>query len=276
MHGLVSFNHEIIKSEDASMSPVSVSGLYGKGVFTTIAVRGGQPFLFDKHWERLTNNTERLGIDIDSLSKDDLAASLSELISSNNVTNGRCRATVFDSSSSKIWKSLTDRKCSVLIQSADMRVRPDRLRLAISPFVVSSTAPLNNIKTCNYLEQTVSYDAAVREGFDEAIRLNEKHEVVSTCMANVFWITDSKVYTPALSTGCLHGTTRAFMAENLPVEPVRSGLESLRRADQVFLTSAGLGLAEVVEINTGDEILYFRSLTEEFYKLGNLNEIRWQ
>ncbi|MDH3528808.1 MAG: aminotransferase class IV [Acidobacteriota bacterium] len=276
MHELVSFNHEIIRSEDASMSPVSVSGLYGKGVFTTLAIRGGQPFLFDKHWERLANNSERLGINIESLSKDDLFASLSDLVTRNSVTNGRCRITVFDSSSSQIWRTLTDQKSSVLIQSADMRVRPDRLRLTISPFLVSSTAPLNNIKTCNYLEQTVSYDAAAREGFDEAIRLNEKHEVVSACMANVFWETDGKFYTPMLDTGCLHGTTRAFVAESIQVSPVRHHVDALKHANHVFLTSAGLGIAEVEEIRIGDETAEFGRLGEDFYDLGRLCEIRWQ
>jgi branched-subunit amino acid aminotransferase/4-amino-4-deoxychorismate lyase len=27
--------------------------LYGKGVFTTVAIFGGKPFLWEKHWRRL-------------------------------------------------------------------------------------------------------------------------------------------------------------------------------------------------------------------------------
>ena len=32
------------------------AALCGKGVFTTIAIFGGEPFLWDKHWRRLSDN----------------------------------------------------------------------------------------------------------------------------------------------------------------------------------------------------------------------------
>jgi branched-subunit amino acid aminotransferase/4-amino-4-deoxychorismate lyase len=38
--------------------------LYGKGIFTTIAIVARQPFLWEKHWKRLANNAATVGIDI--------------------------------------------------------------------------------------------------------------------------------------------------------------------------------------------------------------------
>lgn len=275
MHGLVSFNSEIIKSEDASMSPVSVSGLYGKGVFTTIAIIDRKPFLFERHWHRLNENASRLGIEIEQVSHDSLIESLSALLQENKVGEGRARITLFDSSASAIWKSLTELKSSVLIQTADRRVRPKGLRLGISPFMVSSTAPLNNIKTCNYLEQTISYDAALRAGFDEAVRLNEKYQLVSACMANLFWVRDGKFFTPPVETGCLTGTTRSFIAEKWYVSLVEAGIEALSQADHVFLTSAGLGIAEVSEIAFDSGTRRFAPLPAGFYESYGLSEIKW-
>jgi branched-subunit amino acid aminotransferase/4-amino-4-deoxychorismate lyase len=116
------------------------------------------------------------------------------------------------------------------------------LRLTVSPFLVNSTSPLAGVKSCNYLENLLSLEEAERRGFDEAIRLNEKQEIVSAGAANVFWIKNKKIHTPALETGCLAGTTREFLSENIAVHEVKSRLNEIIEADEVFLTSAGIGV----------------------------------
>ncbi|HUR99515.1 MAG TPA: aminotransferase class IV, partial [Pyrinomonadaceae bacterium] len=47
--------------------------------------------------------------------------------------------------------------------------------------------------------------------------------------------------------GCLAGTTREFVLENFECREVEIGLEELRLADEIFLTSAGLGIIQVAE-----------------------------
>lgn len=264
MHELVSYNRKIIKAEDASMSPVAVSGLYGKGVFTTLTILDGKPFLFDKHWARLSNNAQRLGIDLDRLSKEELALALGELLSANKVVKGRCRITLFDSSSSGIWTALTDRKSSVLIQTAELRELPEPFTVNISPFYVSSTSPLNNLKSCNYLEQTVSYEAAFRAGFDEAVRINEKGEVVSGCISNIFWIVNEAIFTPDVATGCLEGTVRECVLESCAVQAVRASIDKVSKADSVFLSSAGIGIAVVSQMEVNGRVVDFSPIRKEF------------
>jgi len=83
-----------------------------------------------------------------------------------------------------------------------------------------------------------------RRGFDEAIRLNERGEIASACMANVFWLKEERLYTPSLKTGCLAGTTREFVLEDLECIEVEAGVETLDQVDAIFLTSAGLGVAQ--------------------------------
>ncbi len=61
-------------------------------------------------------------------------------------------------------------------------------------------------------------------------------------MSNVFWLKGERLYTPALSTGCLPGTTREFVLENLECDEVEAELDELSDAEAVFLTSAGLGV----------------------------------
>src|SRR5205085_8323098 len=135
-----------------------------------------------------------------------------------------------------------------LIMTADLSPPQSPIRLALSPHRLNSTSPLAGIKSCNYLENLFTLEEARARGFHEAVRLNERGEVASGCMSNIFWLTEKKLYTPELSTGCLPGTTREFVLENLECKEVSAGIDVLMDAESVFLTSAGLGIVKVSEI----------------------------
>ncbi len=111
-------------------------------------------------------------------------------------------------------------------------------------------AALAGVKSVNYLEQVLAWEEARGRGFDEGVRLNERGEVVSAAMANIFWVIDGTLHTPALSTGALEGTTRACVLElaagmSVPVVEGVYELAQLADAEEIFLTSAGLGVAPV-------------------------------
>ena len=89
------------------------------------------------------------------------------------------------------------------------------MTLTVSPYRINSKSPLAGVKSCNYLENILAWEAAKAHGFDEAIRLNEKGEIASACLANVFWKKNGEIFTPPLETGCLKGTTRGYVLENL-------------------------------------------------------------
>lgn len=249
MHQLVSFNSKIISAADASVSVVSLAALYGKGVFTTIAVYDGKPFLWEKHWQRLQTNSLKLQIELSDFSEEGIKNSLGEIVKENGARNGRARITFFDESSSSIWRFEGDRRTSLLIATADKREIPRNFRLTVSPFLTNSTSPLAGIKSGNYLEKILALDEARNRGFDEAVCLNERGEIVSACMANLFWLTDGKLFTPLLKTGCLAGTTREYLLETLECLEVARGIDALEKADSIFLTSAGIGVVQVAEFD---------------------------
>ena len=53
--------------------------------------------------------------------------------------------------------------------------------------------------------------------------LNERGEIVSATMANIFWVKDGTLHTPSLSTGAIAGVTRAAVIE--------SGRETIHSGD---------------------------------------------
>ena len=251
MHEIAFLNNQYFKVSEATLSAISSATLYGKGIFTTIAIYDGEPFLWEKHWRRLTENAAKLGIDLSEHSENTTRKALDEIVGKNGVTSGRARITFFDNRPSTIWPAENESalKTSLHIMTGDLRPVPDDVNLTVSPYPINSRSPLAGVKSCNYLENLMAFDEAKGRGFNEAIRLNERGEVTSACMANVFWLNDDRLYTPSLTTGCLAGTTREFVLENLECEEVETGIEAINAADAIFLTSAGIGVAALNELD---------------------------
>jgi len=228
------------------MEPTNAS-LYGKGVFTTIAIRDALPFLWEKHWRRLAANAKTVGIDLSNYSRSIVSEAIASSIESEQLASGRLRITFFDERPSAIWPGGSSDSTSLSIITGGIREVADIFKLTLSPFPVNSRSPLKGVKSCNYLENLMAIEEAKTRGFHEAIRMNERGEVTSAAMANVFWLKDEVLYTPSLATGCLAGTTREFVLENLDCREVDVGIDELNSADARYLTSAGLGIVAVAE-----------------------------
>ena len=226
--------------------------LYGKGVFTTVGIIRGNAFLWKKHWDRLTVSASTLEIDLAEFNEQLVFQKLIDKIREDHISNGRSRITFADASSGTIWPSAEAdvNKTRLIITTADLRPVSDNFKLTVSPYPVNSCSPLAGIKSCNYLEKILALDEAKARGFDEAIQLNERGEVSSATMANVFWLRDDQLYTPGLKTGCLAGTTREFVLENMDCRETAASIDELRKADSIFLSSAGLGVVQVAEFES--------------------------
>lgn len=222
----------------------SDAALYGKGVFTTIAIARGEPVLWDRHVARLATNAAATGITMPSA--DSLLRGLQAKLIEATMTDGRARVTLFDTSGPRLWIDGRAGETAVGFVVGPHRDLTDPFRLKHSPFLVNSRSPVAGVKSCNYLENLMALNDARNDGFDEALRLNERGEVTSAACANVFWIRGGRIFTPSLETACLAGTTRGFIVENFVVEEVLAGIEDLKKADAILLTSAGIGARRAV------------------------------
>ena len=231
--------------ESAAICAASAAALYGKGVFTTIRVRDRRPLLWDKHWRRIGSNAAALGISLAGMDGEKIFEDIARLIGQENIKDGRVRLTFYDDSPTEMWPYEGGSATRVLIMAQQPRARPAEAALTVSPFPILSASPLAAVKSCNYLERLMAIKEARQKGFDEAVRSNENGAAATAVMANLFWLAGGKLFTPSLSAGCLPGTTREFVSENLDCIEIESDIDALRHADAVFLTSAGLGIVEV-------------------------------
>ena len=245
MHINVYANGRIVEQSDAPLA-ASAGVLYGKGVFTTLRIEGGRPFLFEKHLRRLSENARAIGlVPVDRSAIED---GLEAVIAANSVASGRARITLLDASQSSIWGRSSTPATELHIITGDFRPVPGELRLGVSPFAVNSASPLAGIKSCNYLENLIAAEEARGRGFHEAVRLNERGEIVSGAMSNIFWLSDGEIFTPSLRTGCLPGTVRELVLENLECREAEARIDVLETAEAIFLTSSGIGIRPVAEL----------------------------
>ncbi|MBX3267110.1 MAG: aminotransferase class IV [Acidobacteria bacterium] len=244
MHSNVYANGKIAVLVDMPLA-ASAGVLYGKGVFTTVRIEGGRPFLFEKHLRRLSENAKAIGlVPVDSSA---IEEGLEAVIAANSFVSGRARITLLDASLSSIWGGSGEAVTELRIITGDLRPVPGELRLGVSPFAVNSASPLAGIKSCNYLENLLAAEEARGRGFHEAVRLNERGEIVSGVMSNIFWLSSGELFTPSLRTGCLPGTVREMVLENLECREAEAGIEALEAAEAIFLTSSGIGIRPVAE-----------------------------
>jgi len=229
----------------------SNAALYGKGTFTTVSIVASEPFVWSKHWNRLCLDSEKIGMDISDYSETLVWNSLNEAIATAGLINGRARITFVDEWPAELWsiEKHVCEKTTLSILTGEVRLAIDYFKLAISPFRINSRSPLAGVKSCNYLEQILALDEAKGRGLHEAVRVNERGHVTSGCMSNIFWLKNNRLYTPTLATGCLAGTTREYVLENVECGEVEAEIGELESADAIYLTSAGLGIVRVAELN---------------------------
>jgi aminodeoxychorismate lyase len=243
----------MLEATKARVAPVSSAMLYGRGVFTTVAINNGKPFLWPDHWRRLKDHAARLDVDCTGLNEDNVGEAVRKLVAVNQVKQGRARVILLARSGRDVWKTKKEsaRKTDLLIMTGEpQKIPPAGLSLAVSPYRFNTFSPLAGIRSLNYLEQVLSWEEAQAREFDEAVMLNERGEIVSATMANIFWVRDGTAYTPALSTGAVAGVTRATVLKLaqkhfIPAVEGVYELADLTEADEIFLTSASLGVAAV-------------------------------
>ena len=253
MHPVIYLNKSMVEATKARVAPVSSAMLYGRGVFTTLAIYNSQPFLWSKHWQRLDTHAKKLDIDHTGCTEKNVGEALRKLIAVNQVKDGRARVILLARHGRDIWKTKAPgaKKTDLLIMTGDTQKVPQTgSSLAVSPYRANTVSPLAGIKSLNYLEHVLAWEEAQSRDFDEAVVLNERGEIVSATTANLFWAKNGTLHTPTLSSGALAGITRECVIDiaNKHFIPLLEGIyemNDLTDADEIFLTSSGVGVAPV-------------------------------
>ena len=230
--------------------------LLGQGVFTTIGVWSGRPFLLESHLARLRENAHILDVPLD-WSDAEIANALEAVLRANEIKSGIARLTATARRDGR-WNAQTGGDLLIMAQPRAPENTVAPLRLTLSAFRLDARRPLAGIKSTSYAEYSRIAREAQNRGFDEAVICNG-HSVLCECArANLFWARGETIFTPSLQTGCLPGVARRFVLECCAPEGIETregafSLFDLTDADEVFLTAATTGPRAAISLSWGEE-----------------------
>lgn len=249
MHGSVLYNDRIVGSGEKLLRPGQVGLFTGWGVFTTLRIYGGVPFAFERHWDRLSHDARLLNVEMPP-SRDGLRGRLIELVRSNRCPESKMRLSILRSRGGLFEGPGSGRRTDVVAFTADLVPSPPTVALDLQAHGRHAASRFAGVKTLSWVQNLVLFENARRDGFADALLLNERGEVSECSSANVFAVRDGVTYTPPLSSGLLPGVTRRVMLEELDesVQERTLTLEDLWAADEVFITSSTRELVAVDRI----------------------------
>ena len=215
MDSLIYHNDRIIPLAEARLSPGQMGLLMGWGVFTTLRIYQGVPFAFDRHWERMARDAERLGIALD-YHQEAVWEAIVKLAAANQRPEGAARLS-FIKNQGGLWADAPGCPATdLLIFTRELAAWPASHKLLLVPDGIFSHGKLAGAKMLSWVQNAGTLERVHAEGFDDALLLNEQGHLAECTSANVFLVRGRQVLTPPLTSGCLPGITREALREVIP------------------------------------------------------------
>lgn len=219
--------------------PITDRGFrYGMSVFESLRVTSGEAEFFEKHAARLVQACAEREIALDEASLTQIAQLFASLsgFARIYVTAGD-GAPAASGDAPRVFVFIEDRVPPAADDAWEIGLHDE-----------SYHAPFGGLKTANYWFNCDAHAHARRRGFDEALLFNDRAELVSACMANVFVVRDDRLSTPPRSTGARAGVIREWVIGRRKVEERRLRREDVVNADEIFLTSSWIGVMPVATL----------------------------
>lgn len=226
---------QIVPAERALVAADDHGLVVGDGVFETMEVRNGEPFALRRHLERLVASARGLGLSL-PLQEAELRSALAETIAASGHTEGRLRLTVTGGRGS-LGSARAGTRGTIVIALQPSAVRRDTAVVRVMNWPRNERSPLAGLKTTSYAENVLSLATAAAAGADEAIFANTVGDLCEGTGSNIFVVIGGMVFTPATSSGCLAGVTRALVLETTSATEADISMASFYRATEAFLTS---------------------------------------
>jgi len=224
--------------------------LLGDGLFETILAKDGVLQRWPAHMARLGAGCRTLGLPAPDIAEAETLAR--GALWSAELQKGRAavRLTLTAGSGGRGLDRTEPLAPRLFATAAAAPLPTGPARLITATVRRNAGSPASRLKTLAYLDNVLARREARAVGADEAAMLNGAGEVACAAAANLFWLTDGRLFTPALECGVLAGVARAAVIAAAPslglqVGEVRAGLEAAQAAEAVFLTNSLVGVRAV-------------------------------
>ena len=230
MDALIYHNDRIEPLAESRLSPGQMGLLMGWGVFTTLRIYEGVPFAFERHWQRMAHDAERLGVDMGQ-SQAAVWEAVVKLAAANHRPEGAARVS-FIKNHGGLWADAPGSPATdLLIFTRELSAWPAAHELALVPDAIYSHGNLAGAKMLSWVQNAGTLERVHKVGFDDALLLNEQGFLAECTSANVFLVGASGIFTPPLHSGCLPGITREALLDIIPAAGYKLSEQDLRPDD---------------------------------------------
>lgn len=246
-------NGEWLDSSNIPCLPMDRGVLLGLGLFETILALDGVAIFANRHLARLIESADKLGWDFDF---PDFRETVTKLLMINDLSSGRAKIRLTLTAGSGPLDNLTSGDDRVSWMSAlPAATAPDALAACLSPWPRNEKSSLAGLKCASYAENLFALDHARRLGFQETIFLNTAGQLCEAATANLFLVTNGRLLTPPLASGCLPGITRDVVIElagnlEIPCQEIDLLTADLDSAEEIFLTSSIRGITGLSRLDS--------------------------
>ncbi|GGE06875.1 D-alanine transaminase [Gemmobacter megaterium] len=257
MTRIVHLNGEWLPEAEAKVSIFDRGFLMGDGVYEVTSVLGGKLIDFEGHCRRLDRSLKELGMG-NPHTDDEWLAIHREILNRNNIGDGLIYLQVTRGNpGDRDFAYPNPPVPQTVVLFTQSKPGIDKTPLADSGLKVISLPELRwhrrDIKTVQLLYPSMCKMAAKAAGADDAWFV-EDGKVTEGTSNNAWIVKGGKIITRQLSNDLLHGITRAsvirFAKEaQMEIEERAFTIEEAQAADEAFITSAGVFVMPVVEID---------------------------
>ncbi len=256
---IFSLNGELVNEEEAKISVLDRGFLYGDGIYETVLIRNGRPFLLGKHLERLRSSAEIIRVDVpwtDSRFEEEA----SRVLLANGAKDAALRINLSRGVGSWQLSTKGARTPTILFSVFPIPDYPPDTytrgwEVIISREFVTMDPVIPAVaKTTNRLSLILAKREAEDKGGREAILLNMQGYLTEGTASNVFFVKEGVVLTPSLGSGILEGVTRGVVMdivrrEGIGLEEALFRPEDLIGSDEAFLTFTTAGVVPVHSVD---------------------------
>ncbi|WP_229707262.1 branched-chain amino acid transaminase [Sphingobacterium alkalisoli] len=258
---LIYLNGEFVKAHGAGVDLFGQSLHYGYGAFEGLRSysthNGTRIFKAEEHFERLEESCNAINLPY-SWNNRVLIEKTYDLLAANNLRSAYIRPLVFSGSNMHLTSST---KANIMIAAWEWG--PYLGQNLIKANISSIERP--NPKSFRvdakisgqYINSIMATSEAIKNGFDEALLLDQDGFVAQASSENIFIEKDFKIYTPPLE-NIFPGITRQTVLEickklNFEIIEKKLTVDDIYQADSAFLSGTA---AEIIGVKQVDHVVY--------------------
>lgn len=244
-------NGKLLPADQASIYHTNRAFRYGDGVFESMMVWNGHPYLLDLHLTRIQEAAAALKINFrETLNEKYFRGQIQQLIEANHFKNARVRLVVYRSGGG--YYAPDQNESEYLLEATEVQndfyIWHDKgLNIGLYNELKKPRNFLSPYKTCNSLLYVMASKFKEENNFDECLILNEPGRVCELISSNLFMVKRGVLITTAASEAPILGVMRRHIIDialknQLEVAERSIRLDELVEGDELFTTNIAGGI----------------------------------